>query len=159
MEQLGYQAESSTWRNAYLMGAFELRHGTVQLGRGGPPLLAGGMTGEQLIDMMAARFDPAKCASATLSVAFTVTDLNPEESPTHRLTVQNSTVHHDAGTTEADVAVTLDRAAMVEVIAYPERLDERIADGTIAVDAGDTALLAQLLGALDTFVSPNIVEP
>ncbi|MEL6893882.1 MAG: alkyl sulfatase dimerization domain-containing protein, partial [Actinomycetota bacterium] len=25
MEQLGYQAESATWRNAYLMGAFELR--------------------------------------------------------------------------------------------------------------------------------------
>lgn len=27
-EQLGYQTESSTWRNAYLMGAQELRHGT-----------------------------------------------------------------------------------------------------------------------------------
>src|SRR5262245_911146 len=27
-EQLGYQAESATWRNAYLLGAFELRNGT-----------------------------------------------------------------------------------------------------------------------------------
>lgn len=27
-EQLGYQTESTTWRNAYLMGAQELRHGT-----------------------------------------------------------------------------------------------------------------------------------
>ena len=27
LEQLGYQAESATWRNAYLLGALELRGG------------------------------------------------------------------------------------------------------------------------------------
>ena len=27
LEQLGYQAEAATWRNAYLLGAQELRHG------------------------------------------------------------------------------------------------------------------------------------
>ncbi len=30
-EQLGYQAESATWRNAYLYGAQELRHGLAKL--------------------------------------------------------------------------------------------------------------------------------
>ena len=29
MEQLGYQAESGIWRNAYLCGAYELRYGTI----------------------------------------------------------------------------------------------------------------------------------
>ena len=29
-EQLGYLAESATWRNAYLYGAFELRRGTAK---------------------------------------------------------------------------------------------------------------------------------
>jgi alkyl sulfatase BDS1-like metallo-beta-lactamase superfamily hydrolase len=33
-EQLGYLAESATWRNAYLYAAFELRHGTAKVGRG-----------------------------------------------------------------------------------------------------------------------------
>ena len=33
LEQLGYQAESATWRNAYLMGALELRSGPKDLGR------------------------------------------------------------------------------------------------------------------------------
>jgi alkyl sulfatase BDS1-like metallo-beta-lactamase superfamily hydrolase len=33
-EQLGYLAESATWRSAYLFGAYELRHGTVRVGRG-----------------------------------------------------------------------------------------------------------------------------
>ena len=28
LEQLGYQAESGAWRNAYLVAAFELRNGT-----------------------------------------------------------------------------------------------------------------------------------
>ena len=31
LEQMGYQAESATWRNAYLYGAQELRHGVFQL--------------------------------------------------------------------------------------------------------------------------------
>jgi len=31
MEQLGYQAESATWRNAYLTGAQELRYGTPEI--------------------------------------------------------------------------------------------------------------------------------
>ena len=48
---------------------------------------------------------------------------------------------------------------MVDVIAYPERLDDRIDDGTITIDAGDKSVLEALLGALDTFISPNLVEP
>jgi alkyl sulfatase BDS1-like metallo-beta-lactamase superfamily hydrolase len=33
-EQLGYLAESATWRNAYLYAAYELRHGSAKVGRG-----------------------------------------------------------------------------------------------------------------------------
>ncbi|MEM7324606.1 MAG: alkyl sulfatase dimerization domain-containing protein, partial [Actinomycetota bacterium] len=33
LEQMGYQAESATWRNAYLMGAKELREGSPDWGR------------------------------------------------------------------------------------------------------------------------------
>jgi len=33
-EQLGYLAESATWRSAYLYGAYELRHGAAKVGRG-----------------------------------------------------------------------------------------------------------------------------
>src|SRR5260370_25342681 len=32
-EQLGYLAESATWRSAYLYGAYELRHGAAKVGR------------------------------------------------------------------------------------------------------------------------------
>ena len=182
MEQLGYQAESATWRNAYLMGAFELRNGTVQLGRGGPPRMANGMTGEQLIDMIGSRFDPDQCPHDTLSVEFTITDLDPTDGPlTHRLTVENATIHHDTihhdtghhdtghhdtGHHERDAsidgpvaAVELDRATLVGIIASPERLDAHIDDGAVTIVAGDASVVAALLGALDTFDSANLVEP
>jgi alkyl sulfatase BDS1-like metallo-beta-lactamase superfamily hydrolase len=159
MEQLGYQAESATWRNAYLMGAHELRNGSIQLGFGGPPAMASGMTGEQMIDMMGTRFDPTKCPRDTLSVAFTVTDLGADDPSTHRLTVENQTIHHDIDTTDAEVVVTLDRAAMVDVIAFPDRLDGRIDDGTITIVAGDVDALRALLGAIERFGPANLIEP
>ena len=163
MEQLGYQAESSTWRNAYLMGAYELRNGTVQLGRGGPPALANGMTGEQLIDMMASRFAPSRCPLDSLSIAWTVTDLNAHDEPlTHRCTVQNSAMHHDAGDADqlhSDAHVRCARSALIDVIAHPERLDGRIADGSIEIVSGDRSVVDALLTSLDVFGTANLVEP
>jgi alkyl sulfatase BDS1-like metallo-beta-lactamase superfamily hydrolase len=142
------------------MGAYELRNGTIQFGRGGPPAMSSGMTGEQLVDMVASRFDPTKCALETLSIAWTVTDLDTADEPlTHRLTVENSAIHYDADVEEADVHVRLDRAAMVDVIAYPERFDGRIEDGTIVLVAGDLSVMTELLTSVDTFISANLVEP
>ena len=119
-----------------------------------------GMTGEQLIDMLGTRFNPAKCALDTLSVAFTVTDLDATAEPlTHRLTVQNQTIHHDTDDTAADVAVTLRRAAMIDAIAAPDQLDAQIENGAITVDSGDIEVLRTLLGALDIFGPANLIEP
>jgi alkyl sulfatase BDS1-like metallo-beta-lactamase superfamily hydrolase len=160
MEQLGYQSESATWRNAYLMGAHELRNGSIQLGFGRPSAVAVGMTGEQLIDMMGTRFDPANCGLETLSVTFTITDLDAATEPlAHRLTVENQTIHHDTDDLEADVAVTLTRAAMIDAIAAPDQLDAQIDGGAIIVDSGDVEKLRALLGALDIFGPANLIEP
>ena len=160
MEQLGYQSESATWRNAYLVGAHELRNGSIQLGFGRPSAVAVGMTGEQLIDMMGTRFNPAECPVDTLSVTFTVTDLDAATEPlAHRLTVENQTIHHDTDELDADVAVTLTRASMIDAIAAPDQLDAQIDTGAIIVDSGDVEMLKALLGALDIFGPANLIEP
>jgi alkyl sulfatase BDS1-like metallo-beta-lactamase superfamily hydrolase len=162
MEQLGYQAESSTWRNAYLMGAFELRNGSIQLGRGGRVPMATGMTGEQLVDMIGVRFDPAKCSFSTLVIEWQITDLGVD-GESHVLTVENATIHHDLradvedGT--ADVIVRLDRSALVDLVAYPDRLGERIDNGSIEIVSGDRGHLDALLKALDHFATPALIEP
>lgn len=166
MEQLGYQAESGTWRNAYLMGAFELRHGTIQLGRGGPPPMATGMTGEQLVELMGVRFDPTRFP-VDATILWHITDLGGDSGgQVHRLGVENSTVHHDqlessggdvaAG---ADAVVRLDRPALVELVAYAERWDDLVAAGRVELVAGDAATAVGFLSALDNFVSANLVEP
>lgn len=161
MEQLGYQSESGTWRNAYLMGAFELRHGTIQLGKGGPPGMANGMTGEQLVELMGVRFDPARFPQDA-AIVWYLTDLGPD-GEFHRLGVENSTVHHDqlaAGAEgAAHVVVRLDRVTLVQIVADAERWDDLVDAGRIEVVDGDARVATAFLAALDNFDSSNLVEP
>ncbi|MEM1331898.1 MAG: alkyl sulfatase dimerization domain-containing protein [Actinomycetota bacterium] len=158
-EQLGYQSESSTWRNAYLMGAFELRHGSLQLGRAGPPAMAAGMSGEQLVDVMGVRLDPTRLPDdrRSLAIAFEITDLGE----THVLTVENDAVHHDpaASGVASDVTVRGERGAIVGVVAAPEQLEAAEVDGRLTVVSGDRSALLALLGALDGFDGMNLIEP
>src|SRR5262249_49655149 len=64
LEQMGYQAESATWRNAFLYGAQELRHGVFKLpvrNAFSADTLAG-LSTDSFFDMLAVRLDPAKAA-------------------------------------------------------------------------------------------------
>ncbi|WP_334446228.1 alkyl sulfatase dimerization domain-containing protein [Bradyrhizobium sp. AZCC 1610] len=61
LEQIGYQTESATWRNAYLMGALELRSGPKDPGvsTSGADTVRG-MTNELLFDFVALRLNHEK---------------------------------------------------------------------------------------------------
>ncbi|MCB1026573.1 MAG: MBL fold metallo-hydrolase, partial [Microthrixaceae bacterium] len=164
MEQLGYQSESATWRNAYLMGAFELRHGSLDLGRARQPPMAKAMTGELLIDSMGVRFDPGRYR-ATATILWRLSDVGED----HLLEVSNHAISQRrldaaepgwaAAPTEVDVVVSLDRAAMVAVIDEADRFGPLVDDGTITIESGDAAVAAEFLAALDVFQTANIVEP
>jgi alkyl sulfatase BDS1-like metallo-beta-lactamase superfamily hydrolase len=68
LEQMGYQAESGPWRNAYLTGAFELRHGV--LAQQHAPLtrsVVRAMTLDQYFDYMGLRFNAPKAEAAQLA--------------------------------------------------------------------------------------------
>jgi len=64
LEQLGYQAENPTWRNEFLMGAFELRNGVPKLGAASivSPDTIKAMPAEMLLDYMGIRLDGPKAA-------------------------------------------------------------------------------------------------
>jgi alkyl sulfatase BDS1-like metallo-beta-lactamase superfamily hydrolase len=77
LEQLGYQAESGTWRNAYLTGALELRTGN----RAASALSAKGlqntlleMTVDMLLDYIAIMTDASKAQYDELSLNLAITD-------------------------------------------------------------------------------------
>jgi alkyl sulfatase BDS1-like metallo-beta-lactamase superfamily hydrolase len=159
MEQLGYQSESATWRNAYLSAAHELRHGSYNLGVVRPPGVADAMTGMQLIDMLGVRFDPDAFRD-TASIAWTITSLGE----THLMGVANKTIHHYEDPTPeqlaaADVAVDATHASIVQIGYNSPALPDLVAAGSITVTAGDGAVLDEFVSALDVNTTATVIEP
>ena len=71
LEQLGYRAESGPWRDFYLTGAQELRHGAPHLGgsMASSVDVLRAMTTEMLVDLMAVRLDGARADAARCSTS------------------------------------------------------------------------------------------
>lgn len=159
-EQLGYQSESATFRNAYLTGAQELRNGTLPSG----PVRRSGyldaMSPEQIFDALAVRVVSEQLGGVTSTINVVVTDLDES----WVLELSNRTLHAVPGRrvdadVAADVTVSLTRADLVALVSEELTLDDGVGDGRIVLD-GDQAALAVLLDNLDTFMSMfPIVEP
>ncbi len=155
LEQLGYQSESATWRNAYLMGAKELREGSPAWGRVPTRSMAGAMTAEQLFDSIGVRFDPAAFgrAEATINWRFTNLGSGGED---HVLGVSRSAIHHtpDTRADDADVSVELRREDLEAAIQDPTAID-----GPGVTVTGDRAVLDAFLASLETFTTAALIEP
>ncbi len=151
LEQLGYRSESATWRNAYLMGAQELRAGSPTGAAVPTRDLSNAMTAEQIIDSIGVRFDPAAFGRPRATLNLHLTDVGED----HVVGVSRSAIHHRPGrrSDDADVSVRLSRAQLMAVLGEPDALPD-----TVAVD-GDRQVLLDLLGALDVFELPAIIEP
>ena len=158
-EQLGYQCESATFRNAYLNAAQELRHGPPQLlggaGRGRGLLRA--MSVEQVFDAVAVRLISENVGGLTEFVNWTFTDINEK----WVLGLSNRTLFHSQGRHDprASVTVTLPRTTLIEVVTQETTFMEQIQAGNISIE-GDPAALLNIFGNLDAFTSNfHVVEP
>ncbi len=104
-DQLGYQAESGPWRDIYLTGAFELRHGGPAEGIN--PASAMDMIKhaplERFLDAMAARLNAAKAEGKQMIVNLILTDIDES----HVLELENSVLRHYARDPNPDANVTL----------------------------------------------------
>ncbi|OIJ65278.1 alkyl/aryl-sulfatase [Streptomyces mangrovisoli] len=146
LEQLGYGSENGTWRNFFLMGAYELRHGPVgtPVGTGSPDLLAA-LTLDQLFDALAIRVDGPRAWDAVISVRWDLTD---GQSVTQRLC--NGVLTHGApraGAEAPDVTFTLAEADLRAVLLGLVGPDELAAQDGVRAD-GDVGALTALLGHL-----------
>src|SRR5438093_5500012 len=116
-EQLGYLAESATWRNAYLFGAQELRQGMPEAPPR-PPMpretLAALRTG-QLWDVLGVRLNGPKAEGKHIGLNWSFTDTNE----TFILNLENCALTYAAGAqaSDADAGFTLARGVLDEVIA------------------------------------------
>jgi alkyl sulfatase BDS1-like metallo-beta-lactamase superfamily hydrolase len=150
LEQLGYQAESATWRNAYLYGAQELREGLIG-GAAGHAVardLVKAMTTDLFFDLMGVRLDAKKVAGKRARINWHFTDTDERV----LLNLENSTLTHLMGASEekADASVTLARATLNKIIGKETTMPEAVQSGAIKI-AGDARKLVEIFGALDEF--------
>jgi alkyl sulfatase BDS1-like metallo-beta-lactamase superfamily hydrolase len=158
LEQLGYQAEAATWRNAYLMGAMELRDGLTKLAVGAPSLdVTRAIPTDAVFDLWAVRLSPQKAEGKTLVINWTFTDVNE----TFTLNLENSALTNTRGklAAKADAGITLTRAVLNSVLTRQTTFPDAIRTGSISVD-GEPGKIGELFAMLDE-VSPDflIVEP
>jgi alkyl sulfatase BDS1-like metallo-beta-lactamase superfamily hydrolase len=108
LEQMGYQAESGPWRDFYLTGADELRHGVKKLATGNPASadIVASMSSELLFGYMGVQLDAKKANGKTLTINWIFPDINEK----HALFLENSVLNHwpDYTDAKADVTVTVD---------------------------------------------------
>ena len=145
-EQLGFGAINGTWRNAYLAGAYELRHGNFGTPTtAGSPDLIGALTVGQLLDAIAVRIDGPRAWDSHLRLAFDLTD----SEATHSVELRNGVLsHHTVPAAPAGVTtLTLSKPTLLGLVIGIIDLEEAIADGTVEL-AGDPAVLGQLVGFL-----------
>ncbi|WTL18631.1 alkyl sulfatase dimerization domain-containing protein [Streptomyces sp. NBC_01506] len=78
LEQLGYGSENGTWRNFYLTGTHELRHGSVGTPTDTtPPDLLAALTLDQLFDAAAIRVDGPHAWDADIAVKWNLKGQDP----------------------------------------------------------------------------------
>jgi len=158
-EQLGYATESSTWRNAYLFGAQELRQGLPKAPPR-PPMARetlAALRTSQLWDVLGIRLNGPKAEGKHIVLNWAFTDTGES----FVLTLENCALTYREGTqaADADAGFTLARSLLDEVIAKQASFPEAIAAGKITVK-GDALKLVELMALMDEFPRMfEIVEP
>lgn len=147
-DQMGWQAESSLWRNMYLTGAAELRAtGPLQVtaGTGSPDMVANLPSG-MIFDLLAIRLDPDKAGDADLSVIFAF----PERKERFLVRVHNRVLTSEpvAEGAKADATLTLPRALLLQSLFTGQPLAAKVASGEAKVEGNPLALM-RLTGWFD----------
>ena len=158
LEQLGYQAESGPWRNAYLTAALELRYGNQALNAA--QTKSSGfvlqMTAEMMFDYMGILMDKDALAEKDFTINVTLADVNEQ----HVLHVKNGVllVYENTQRTDADVSITCPKNALFYILTNNQQ-------GLAALPVqGDAELIMLLAQSMNQFpvqgiVPFNIVEP
>ena len=159
LEQLGFQAEAGTWRNAYLVGAMELRGGVPKVpvaGTANADTLKA-VSNELFFDFLGVRLNAGKAEGKTLVINWNFTD----SKQSFVLTLENSALTWVAGkqSPQADATLTLARTTLDAVTLRQTTFPDAVGAGLIRIE-GNADKLVELLGMLDTF-NPmfEVVEP
>ena len=156
-EQLGYQAESATWRGFYLTGAKELREGVRKFTHGttNSPDTINGMSVEMLLDYMAVRLDSEKASGKHISLNF-----NLDKGENLNLTLNNSVLNHrQTLQPDADASFYISRTDLHDVLTGQVKMSDLVHAKKVKV-IGKAAKLDEVIAMLDQFdLWVNVVTP
>src|SRR3954447_11636715 len=149
-EQIGYQQESSSLRNSFLAGAYELRNGipTGASPKGTSPDMIRAMSTDLWLDFLAIRLDSATAEG----VNFVMNLRTPDNGEEYVVELSNATLTNIKGfqATNPDLTITIDRADLETVMMGKASFDDQIAAGKAKL-VGDRKPYDQLKNMLVRF--------
>ena len=154
LEQLGYAAESGTWRNAYLTGAKELRFGVdddPKYRTTGSADIQRAMEPAMMLDYLGILIDANAAQGLDLRINLAFTDEEP-----YLLVVRSGVVLYERGVQDesADATLTMERLGMFAIFNRDEEAQKAI---RVEGDPDVIAKLTEHMAAFEFFF--NIVEP
>lgn len=154
LEQLGYAAESGTWRNAYLTGAKELRFGVdddPKYRATGSADIQRAMEPAMMLDYLGILIDANAAQDLDLRINLAFTDEDP-----YLLVVRSGVVLYERGVQDesADATLTMPRLGMFAILNRDEEAQKAI---RVEGDPDVIAKLTEHMTAFEFFF--NIVEP
>jgi len=160
LEQLGYLAESAPWRNAYLLGAQELRSGVRGEGRTVPgvsPFVLQAMTIAQVFDYLGTRVDGPRAGTTDGVINWTFTDTRESLAST----CQHGALTAISGKTDpkATVTVTTTRSVFERIILEQRTLADALERGDVTTSGNRKAVVDFWALLVDFRTGFPIVEP
>lgn len=157
-EQLGYQCESATWRNAYLTGARELRSGLERAGGGMKQRgFTEALSVEMMFDSIAVRLDSDAVVGKRATINWDFLDTGEQ----WILGLENQALHHVKGRhdPDADVTIRLEKTTLIAILLAQTDVPSAVAAGKLSIE-GQAGALQLIFGSLDPGDPAfNIVEP
>jgi alkyl sulfatase BDS1-like metallo-beta-lactamase superfamily hydrolase len=159
LEQLGYAAESATWRNAYLLGALELRQGAAASNARAPvsPDLVRAMSLDLFFDYLGVRLNGDKAEGRRLVINWVFPDVDRR----YVLNLEHCalTCLADRQSDQADATVTLDRTVLNRLVLRELTFADAVQQSLVAI-TGDPSKPVELFTLLDDFALMfDVVEP
>ncbi|MBQ4338696.1 MAG: MBL fold metallo-hydrolase [Clostridia bacterium] len=160
LEQLGYQSESGTWRNAYLSAAYELRNGNAAEKSPNAKTdgsLAKNMTTEMVFDYIAILLDKGALSHEDFKINFVFADTQEKV----MLHFNNGALlqYENANSDEADLTVTCPKTGLALIL----QKDMEKIKASMKLE-GDVTKLELIINNLNQFNTDgdagfNIIEP
>jgi alkyl sulfatase BDS1-like metallo-beta-lactamase superfamily hydrolase len=157
-EQLGYQAESTSIRNTFLQGAFELRNG-LPSGTAprstGPDVVRALRTG-QWLDFLGISMDPKKAEGLHITINLAT----PDNGESYIVELSNATLTNIEGFQDpkADLTITVNRADLNRVMMGVATLEQLEREGKARL-VGDRAVVTKLRELMVAFTPDFEILP